>query len=104
MSSDAAQGGTDLIGGKPAILKESGLLCTFGHRTRGAGSEFPATHLERNRLPIDIGRSERLVNGVGRDPLLAQLRADSDGSLSPFGVVVNESGNESLVGDEPLRA
>lgn len=98
------QRGADLIGGKPSILKESRLLCTFGQRTRGFGSEFSAAHLDRNCLPIDVGGSERIIDGARRDALLAQLGADSDGSLSSFGVVVNEARDESLVGNEPLGA
>ena len=58
------QRGANLIGGKPAILKESGLLCTFGRGSGAGSSELAPAHVGRKRLPVDIARTERQLDRI----------------------------------------
>lgn len=96
------QRGADLIGAKPAILKESRLLCTFGRESGQPGPELAPAHIRRELIPCDLGRAERLLDGLVGNSMLTQLRPNSDRPLAPSGMMVNEARDEPLVGHEPL--
>lgn len=98
------QSGADLIGGKPAILKESGLLCTFGRRTGPCGSKLAPTNRNSNLGPVDFGCGKRPRDRFVRNSVLAQLCPNSDRSLSALCVVMNEACYETIVGHQPFRA
>jgi hypothetical protein len=98
-----AHSGADLIGGKPPILKESRLLCTFGYRTRAPRAELSLTDVPGKLFPIHFGRRQRPFYRLVRNSLLAELCPNSHRSLTALRVVMYETGYESVVRNQPLR-
>jgi hypothetical protein len=97
------QSGPDLVGGKPAILKESRLLCTLDQALRQAAGELAASDLRGQPIPIDLRFQERPIDRLICNPLLAELGPNPDGALPALCMVVYESRYEAVIGDEPLR-
>ena len=98
------KGSADLISRKPAILKESRLLCTFGQTCWGLRSEFSPADLRGHANPIHGGSGNFLFDLRVGNTLLPKLCADSDRPLTSPGVVMHEGRHESLVRYELLGA
>jgi hypothetical protein len=98
------KGGADLISRKPAILKESRLLCTFRPACWALRPEFPPADRGGRANPIYGGVGDFLFDLRVGNTVLPKLCADSDRTLASPGVVVHEGRHESLVRYELFSA
>jgi len=98
---ELAHGGSNLLGGKAAILKEAGLLCTLRPVGR-ALTELPRTDLYCQGLPINLCGAQASFNGFGRNTPLPQLRPDSIRPLPTLRVLADETVHEAVIGNESL--
>ena len=93
-----AHGDSDLCAGKAAILKEAGLLCTFGP-AGGGSSELPPPDLSCEGIPIDLCGAQVVFDHFGGDAALAQLGPDTIRPLPPPRMLANEAVDEAVVRD-----
>ena len=72
-----AKGGPDLVRGKPTILEEPCLFCTFAVVARNGRAESPASGRPGGFRPIDLTGFQRGIDGLGADASLPQILAYS---------------------------
>jgi hypothetical protein len=91
-----------VIATEAAILKEPGLLCTFGQVARPSVAELPTSHLRCNLPPIEFRGCERGLDRLIGRPLLSQFCAEAHRPMTTPSVIRHEIRRKPLVGNELL--